>query len=232
MHRSKRMRSGHHARVAAGAWSSSRPSSASARRVHHRLLRHYLGYRRRDPARPGSNPSRSAHACGGDVTCADRHQRGPAHRAKPRCPRSRTQHAHLNPDSLLTGPRPHPPWRGPPKSARNRKPHSASLATRGFGLPRVSYACRHPKLFRKADGRLLARNGGSSHWLAISYHLRCAYDALPQSMVVHGVDDARVHYFAALAILAIHPLGSHWSPARNGVVASPRRSLPMAFSLL
>lgn len=48
-------------------------------------------------------------------------------------------------------------------------------------------------------------------------------------MAVHGVDDARVRYFAALAVLAVHDLGSHWSPAGNGVVASAQRSVPVAF---
>ncbi|TCP67395.1 hypothetical protein C8J43_10335 [Sphingomonas sp. PP-CE-1G-424] len=50
-------------------------------------------------------------------------------------------------------------------------------------------------------------------------------------MAVHGVDDARVHYFAALAVLAVHDLGSHWSPAGNGVVASARCCVPVAFPL-
>jgi hypothetical protein len=50
-------------------------------------------------------------------------------------------------------------------------------------------------------------------------------------MAVHGVDDVRVRYFAALAVLAVHDLGSHWSPAGNGVVASARCSVPVAFPL-
>ena len=107
----------------------------------------------------------------------------------------------------------------------------------GFGWrrSRVEWQCLGVSgmagMGRKADGLLLATIEGSSHWLATAYHLRCTYDALPQSMAVHGVDDARVRYFAALVILAVHPLGSHWSPAGNGVVASSRRGLPMAFSL-
>ncbi len=35
----------------------------------------YPGHRRRDPARPDSTIPRSIHACGADVTCADRRQR-------------------------------------------------------------------------------------------------------------------------------------------------------------
>jgi len=50
-------------------------------------------------------------------------------------------------------------------------------------------------------------------------------------MAVHGVDDARVRYFAALAVLAVHDFGSHWSPAGNSVVASARCGVSVAFSL-
>jgi hypothetical protein len=65
-----------HAHAAAGAWSSSKPSNASAGPAHRRLMLYYPGCRRRDPARPEGNIPRSADACGDDVVCADRRQRG------------------------------------------------------------------------------------------------------------------------------------------------------------
>ncbi len=43
------------------------------------------------------------------------------------------------------------------QQAGNRKPHSALPEARGFGLPRLSYAGRHPKPFRLADRPLLGK---------------------------------------------------------------------------
>ena len=76
MRLSNRTTSGRHAHAAAGAWSSSKPSSAGASPAHHRLVHHYPGCRRRDPARPEGNIPRNAGACGDDVIRADRRQRG------------------------------------------------------------------------------------------------------------------------------------------------------------
>lgn len=72
---------------------------------------------------------------------------------------------------------------------------------------------------------------GSRHWLRTVYDLRSGCDALSQSMVVHGVDHAGVRHLAALAVLALRPLGPHWSPAGYGFMARAWSGLLKAFPL-
>jgi hypothetical protein len=65
--------------------------------------------------------------------------------------RCRSHYCSLDPDGPHRTSPSHLPRRQALSQDQSRKPHSASLVARGFGPPRLSYACRRPKLFRKAE---------------------------------------------------------------------------------
>jgi hypothetical protein len=71
----------------------------------------------------------------------------------------------------------------------------------------------------------------SGHWRGAADDLIFRHVTLPKSLVVHGVDHARVHNLAALAVLAVCSLGSDRSASRRGFLARSRRGVAMGLPL-